>query len=86
MWKLKLSEDNDRRIKSLNNHVGSQFWEFDPNLGTPEERAKVEIIRNEFTKNRFQVKQSSDILMTLQVIYNLFFFSLIIISLFLTYS
>lgn len=74
MWKLKLSEGiNEPWVRSLNNHVGRQFWEFEPNLGTPEEQAQVEKLRNDFTKNRFQMKHSSDLLMRLQVI-NVFFF------------
>jgi cycloartenol synthase len=67
MWKLKLSEGNDPWVKSVNNHIGRQYWEFDPNLGTPEERAQVEKARDGFKKNRFQAKQSSDLLMRLQV-------------------
>ncbi|KAJ6992758.1 hypothetical protein NC653_015993, partial [Populus alba x Populus x berolinensis] len=66
MWKLKLSEGNDPWLKSVNNHVGRQFWEFDPHLGTPEERAQVENYRNEFTKKRFLTKHSSDLLMRFQ--------------------
>lgn len=66
MWKLKLSEGNDPWLKSVNNHVGRQFWEFDPHLGTPEERAQVENYRNEFTKSRFLTKHSSDLLMRFQ--------------------
>ncbi|XP_021277879.1 cycloartenol synthase 2-like [Herrania umbratica] len=66
MWKLKLSQGNEPWLKSVSNHMGRQYWEFDPNLGTPEERARVEKARNEFTKNRFQTKQSSDMLMRFQ--------------------
>lgn len=70
MWKLKLSEGNcehDPWLTSLNNHIGRQFWEFDPNLGTPEERQQVNKLRNDFTENRFLTKHSSDLLMRLQV-------------------
>lgn len=67
MWKLKLSKGNDPWLRSTNNHVGRQFWEFDPQLGTPEEQAEVEKYRNEFTNNRFQRKHSSDLLMRFQV-------------------
>ncbi|KAM4087875.1 hypothetical protein ACB094_07G028700 [Castanea mollissima] len=66
MWKLKLSEGNDVRLESANNHIGRQYWEFDPNLGTPQEQAQVEKARDEFKKNRFRDKQSSDLLMRLQ--------------------
>ncbi|XP_030943933.1 cycloartenol Synthase-like isoform X2 [Quercus lobata] len=68
MWKLKFSEGNDVRLESANNHIGRQYWEFDPNLGTTQEQAQVEKARDEFKKNRFQDKQSSDLLMRLQVI------------------
>ena len=72
MWKLKLSESKEKEwVRSVNNHVGRQFWEFDPHLGTEEERAQVDQFRQEFNNNRFKAKQSSDLLMRLQVlIYN----------------
>ncbi|KAK2985241.1 hypothetical protein RJ640_015949 [Escallonia rubra] len=67
MWKLIHSEGrDDPELKSYNNHLGRQFWEFHPDLGTPEERAQIEKLREEFTKNRFQVKESSDLLFRLQ--------------------
>ncbi|KAJ8766803.1 hypothetical protein K2173_008357 [Erythroxylum novogranatense] len=67
MWKLKLSQGGDPWLRSVNNNVGRQFWEFDPNdTGTPEEQAEVENARNQFTKNRFQAKHSSDLFMRLQ--------------------
>ncbi|KAK3021174.1 hypothetical protein RJ639_045552, partial [Escallonia herrerae] len=67
MWKLIHSEGrDDPDLKSYNNHLGRLFWEFQPNLGTPEERAQIEKLREEFTKNRFQVKESSDLLFRLQ--------------------
>ncbi|XVF47215.1 hypothetical protein PTKIN_Ptkin03bG0091400 [Pterospermum kingtungense] len=64
MWKLKLSQGNE---PSVNNHIGRQYWEFDPNLGTPDERAQVEKARTQFTDNRFRTKQSSDLLMRIQL-------------------
>ena len=67
MWKLKLSKGNDVRLESANNHIGRQYWEFDPNLGTPQEQAQVEKARDEFKKNRFHDQQSSDLLMRIQV-------------------
>ncbi|KAK2982963.1 hypothetical protein RJ640_019241, partial [Escallonia rubra] len=66
MWKLKLSEGDGPWLRSHNNHVGRQFWEFDPNLGTPEERAQVEKAREEFYKNRHEVKHSADLPMRFQ--------------------
>ena len=68
MWKLRVSQGDDPWIKSTNNHIGRQYWEFDPNHGTLEEKAEVEKARDEFHKNRFQVKHSSDLLVRLQVL------------------
>ena len=53
--------------RSLNSHLGRQYWAFDQNLGTAEERAQVEKVRREFHENRFHAKHSSDLLMRLQV-------------------
>ncbi|KAJ7973671.1 Terpene cyclase/mutase family member [Quillaja saponaria] len=70
MWRLKLSDEgsgsNEQKLRSVNNHIGRLFWEFDPNLGTEEERAQVENVRLEFKTNRFQSMHSSDLLMRLQ--------------------
>lgn len=74
MWKLILSQakgdDDEPCLKSANNHMGRQFWKFDQDLGTPEERAHVEKLRQDFHTNRFQLKHSSDLLMRFQVIKN----------------
>ncbi|KAF5184269.1 Terpene cyclase/mutase family member [Thalictrum thalictroides] len=68
MWKLKIAEGGgDSSLRSLNNHVGRQVWEFDPNLGTPEEREQVEKARENFRNHRFQKKHSSDLLMRFQM-------------------
>nr|GLL20293.1 beta-amyrin synthase-like [Ipomoea trifida] len=53
-------------LKSVNNHIGRQYWEFDSNLGTPEEQEQVEKLRANFHKNRFEIKHSSDLLMRMQ--------------------
>ncbi|CAM8990204.1 unnamed protein product [Rhodiola kirilowii] len=67
MWKLRIAESgSDPYIYSTNNFVGRQIWEFDPQAGTPEERAQVETIRANFYKNRFHVKPSSDLLWRMQ--------------------
>ncbi|WJZ95683.1 hypothetical protein VitviT2T_014434 [Vitis vinifera] len=64
MWRLKIADGgNDPYIFSTNNFVGRQIWEFDPDYGTPKERAKVEAARENFWKNQFRVKPSSDLLM-----------------------
>lgn len=75
MWKLKVSEGKDDPwLRSVNNHIGRQYWEFDPNLGTLEEREQVEKIRANFHKNRFEIKHSSDLLMRMQVTTFLFYY------------
>ncbi|WJZ95700.1 hypothetical protein VitviT2T_014448 [Vitis vinifera] len=67
MWRLKVADGgNDPYIYSTNNFVGRQIWEFDSDCGTPEERAEVEAARENFWKNRFQVKPSSDLLWRMQ--------------------
>ncbi|XP_004513122.1 probable oxidosqualene cyclase [Cicer arietinum] len=67
MWKLKLSSEGDEElVRSVNKHIGRQFWEFDPNLGTQQERAQVEQARNEFHHNRFITNTISDLLMRFQ--------------------
>ncbi|KAM4102277.1 hypothetical protein ACB094_05G211900 [Castanea mollissima] len=68
MWKLKIAEGgNEPYIFSTNNFVGRQIWEFDPEAGSPEERAEVEEARLNFYKNRYQIKPSSDLLWRMQV-------------------
>ncbi|KAJ9693196.1 hypothetical protein PVL29_012091 [Vitis rotundifolia] len=67
MWRLKVADGgNDPYIYSTNNFVGRQIWEFDPDFGTPEERAEVEAARENFWKNRFPVKPSCDLLWRMQ--------------------
>lgn len=69
MWKLKIGEGNgeDPYLFSSNNFVGRQTWEFDPNAGTPEERAAIVEARRSFYDDRFRVKASSDLLWRMQV-------------------
>lgn len=67
MWKLKIAEGKDPLLDSLNNFIGRQHWEFDPEAGTPEERAEVEKAREDFKRNRFKIRQSSDLLLRMEL-------------------
>jgi cycloartenol synthase len=74
MWRLKIAEGgNQSWLRTTNNHVGRQLWEFDPDAGSPEERDEVERARAVFHANRFQMKHCSDLLMRLQVVSFLLF-------------
>lgn len=67
MWKLKVAEGHGPWLFSTNNFLGRQIWEFDPDIGTPEERAEVEKARVNYHLNRFQTKPCNDILKDMQV-------------------
>ncbi|KAL1318852.1 hypothetical protein HN51_071133 [Arachis hypogaea] len=66
MWRLKVSDGGSPWLRTLNDHVGRQIWEFDPNLGSPEELAQIEAARKSFRENRFEHKHSADLLMRIQ--------------------
>ncbi|XP_050231956.1 lupeol synthase-like [Mercurialis annua] len=67
MWRLKIAEGgNNPYVFSTNNFLGRQTWEFDPEAGSPEERAEVEEARRNYWNNRFHVKPSSDLLWQFQ--------------------
>nr|UTE10696.1 cycloartenol synthase [Calotropis procera] len=67
MWKLKIAEGGNPWLRTVNGHVGRQFWEFDPNLNpSPEELAEIEKAREEFRINRFEKKHSADLMMRIQ--------------------
>lgn len=72
MWKLKIGaetvgEGGYQWLKSVNNHLGRQVWEFNPELGSPEELQRIEDARKAFWNNRFERRHSSDLLMRIQV-------------------
>ncbi|GAY61015.1 hypothetical protein CUMW_206550 [Citrus unshiu] len=69
MWRLRIGDHrtkNDPYIFSTNNHVGRQIWEFDPDADSPEELAEVEAARLNYFNNRFNVKNSSDLIWQIQ--------------------
>ncbi|KAI3843291.1 hypothetical protein MKX03_008201 [Papaver bracteatum] len=69
MWRLRFADNGgpfSQWLFSTNNFVGRQTWEFEPDSGTPEERAEVENARQEFYKNRFRLRACGDVLVRLQ--------------------
>ncbi|KAF7148842.1 hypothetical protein RHSIM_Rhsim03G0270500 [Rhododendron simsii] len=72
MWKLKIAEGGGSPwLRTVNGHVGRQFWEFDPTevpLGSTDHEIITEIdkARENFHNNRFHRKHSSDLLMRIQ--------------------
>ncbi|XP_031504247.1 cycloartenol synthase 2-like isoform X2 [Nymphaea colorata] len=68
MWRLKVAEGGGNPwLRTVNNHVGRQVWEFDPDFGSEEDRMAVEEARANFTKHRSAKKHSSDLLMRMQL-------------------
>ncbi|EES08419.1 hypothetical protein BDA96_05G113900 [Sorghum bicolor] len=66
MWKLTVGEGGSPMLRSTNRFSGRTVWEFDPDLGTPEQRADVEKARRDFSDYRFQRRHSADVLMRMQ--------------------
>jgi len=67
MWKFKSASDiGGPLLVSLNENKGRQTWEYDPNAGTAEQKARVEELRAAFTANRHSQRHSADELLRLQ--------------------
>ncbi|XP_044372975.1 achilleol B synthase isoform X2 [Triticum aestivum] len=68
MWRLKIAgqASGGPWLQSANGFLGRQVWEFDRDAGSPEERAEVERLREDFTKHRSHKRESQDLLLRLQ--------------------
>ncbi|KAM3271289.1 hypothetical protein ACQJBY_041832 [Aegilops geniculata] len=67
MWRLKIGEGGGNPLlRTTNGHVGRQVWEFDPAADDPDEVTAVDAARRDFTNRRYQMKNSSDLLMRMQ--------------------
>ncbi|WCJ39180.1 Lupeol synthase [Euphorbia peplus] len=69
MWKLEIGNNGDENplLFSTNNFVGRQVWRFHQDLGTPDELEQIQTARENFSRNRFQVKASSDLFKNFQL-------------------
>jgi hypothetical protein len=65
---VEVSEGGGAWLRSANGFLGRHVRKFDPDAGTPEERAEVQRLRQEFTRHRFQRKDSQDLLLRMQVL------------------
>lgn len=67
MWRLKIGEGGGPWLLSGSNFLGRQVWEFDPDAGTPDERAEVERLRQAFSQHRSEKRVSHDLFVRMQV-------------------
>ncbi|GKV20471.1 hypothetical protein SLEP1_g30595 [Rubroshorea leprosula] len=67
MWRLKTAEGGNPWLRTLNNNVGRQVWEFNPELGSPDEKMEIDKAHRDFYNNQFEKKHSADLLMRIQV-------------------
>ncbi|KAF7112458.1 hypothetical protein RHSIM_RhsimUnG0227200 [Rhododendron simsii] len=77
--KARHAQINDKGMAMIGNRCRNlQYWDiaccenvtdkgFDPDAGTPEEREAVEKARDDYQKNKSQVRAGGDVLMRLQV-------------------
>ncbi|KAJ6372836.1 hypothetical protein OIU76_027213 [Salix suchowensis] len=67
MWRLKTAAGGNPWLRTTNNHIGRQVWEFDPKqTPSPREIEEIENARQNFTENRFRIKHSADLIMRMQ--------------------
>ncbi|KAF9663023.1 hypothetical protein SADUNF_Sadunf18G0115100 [Salix dunnii] len=67
MWRLKIAAGGNPWLRTVNNHIGRQVWEFDPKQSLPpREIEEIENARQNFTENRFRIKHSADLIMRMQ--------------------
>nr|ABX75046.1 cycloartenol synthase 1 [Polygala tenuifolia] len=70
MWRLKIANEGSGSpwLRTGNDHIGRQVWEFDNELevGSTQQLEEIENARKLFYENRFQNKHSSDLLMRIQ--------------------
>ena len=66
MWKVKIAKGGSPWLRTMNNHVGRQVWEFDPDLGLPEQREEIERAHEMFSKHWFEKKHSVDLIIHIQ--------------------
>jgi len=86
MWRLKIGEGGGPWLRSANNFIGRQVWEFDPDAGSQDELAEIERLRKEFTENRYQKKVAQDLLLRMQVITSIIEFEIYVFFIHMFYK